>query len=144
MRKNMWCFSWCMRRCVFACPLCGYPSAKVWVRMWVSIEGYLLWWLLVHLLRQAFAGPRVHPFVQFSKPVCAMNPLLLPSKLWNYGNPQQLCESWASKVQSSHIYSKSFIHWVTSPATDISFSESGWSSLKWWSPVASKERNLIL
>lgn len=42
---------------------------------------------LVHLLRPAFAEPRVHPSVQFSQPACARDPLLLPSKRWNYREP---------------------------------------------------------
>lgn len=54
----------------------GYPLRGI------SFDGSL-----VHLLKQAFAEPRVHPSVQFSQPACLRDPLLLLSKRWNYREP---------------------------------------------------------
>lgn len=58
------------------------------------------------------------------------------------GSPRLLSEFRGSKLQSPHLHSTPhpyIILRVTSPAT-----ETGWISLKWWSPVAPKGQSLIL
>lgn len=137
MYYTYWCLCVCRGVCVFI--VCGYPRAKVQMHMWAHIEESPLMALHFIYWGRLLQSPEFTDLCSLASQLVLGIPCCFLPSAGITGSPRLLSEFRGSKLQSPHLHSRCIIHGVTSPAT-----ETGWISLKWWSPVAPKGQSLIL